>query len=155
MRPIGGRLSRGDGEGLSSADLPSQPPLSVEETGPAQEETPGLVSVSACPWPRYSVCASVFVNVSACHPCVIICCPFGCHGKIHWCLCLFMFSPSHGHSWRWNQLLLCHLQGLSLPFCFWLSNSHHIHAFRYCLNYVFICITLLEFQCDFEYQSHR
>lgn len=30
---------------MSSADLPSQPPLSVEETGPAQEETSGLVSV--------------------------------------------------------------------------------------------------------------
>ncbi|KAI4815105.1 hypothetical protein KUCAC02_005268, partial [Chaenocephalus aceratus] len=37
-----GRLSRGDGEGLSSADLPSQPPLSVEETWSAQEETSGL-----------------------------------------------------------------------------------------------------------------
>lgn len=44
----GGRLSRSDGEGLSSVDLPSQPPLSVEETGPAQAETSGLVSVSLC-----------------------------------------------------------------------------------------------------------
>ncbi len=118
VRPTGGRLSRGDGEGLSSADLPSQPPLSVEETGPAQEETSGLVSVSVslCVCVCVCGCGTVFVNISVCHQCVIICCLFGCHGKIHWCLCLFISSPSHGHSWRWNQFLLRHLQCLSLPF---------------------------------------
>lgn len=54
----GGRLSGSDGEGLSSVDLPSQPPLAVEETGPAQAETSGLVSVSLCLWVRlwYSMC---------------------------------------------------------------------------------------------------
>lgn len=52
--PTGGRLSGSDGEGLSSADLPSQPTLSVEETRPAQAETPGLVSVSLC------VCVRVY-----------------------------------------------------------------------------------------------
>ncbi len=60
VRPIGGRLSRGDGEGLSSADLPPQPPLSVEETGPAQEETPGLVSDSVC------VCVCACVTIVQC-----------------------------------------------------------------------------------------
>lgn len=43
--PIGGRFSRRDGEGLPPAHLPPEPPLSVEEAGPAQEETSGLVSV--------------------------------------------------------------------------------------------------------------
>ncbi|XP_015245375.1 PREDICTED: leucine-rich repeat-containing protein 75A-like [Cyprinodon variegatus] len=45
IRPLpqdGRRFSGSDGEGLPSADLPSQPPLSVEETRAAQEETSGL-----------------------------------------------------------------------------------------------------------------
>lgn len=46
--PTGGRFSWGDGEGLSSAHLPSKPALTMEETGPAQEKTPGLVSVCVC-----------------------------------------------------------------------------------------------------------
>ena len=45
---IGGRLSWSNGEGLSSADLPPQPPLSVEETRHSQEETSGLVSGFQC-----------------------------------------------------------------------------------------------------------
>ena len=51
------------------------------------------VCVRVCVSLRYSMC------LSACHQCVIICCSFGRHGKIHWCLCLVIFSPSHGHSW--------------------------------------------------------
>lgn len=35
-----------------------------------------------------AVCVSVFASISVCHQCVIICCPFGCHGKIHRCLSL-------------------------------------------------------------------
>lgn len=46
--PPGGRLSRGDGEGLSPADVSSEPPLSVEEAGPPEEEASGLVSESLC-----------------------------------------------------------------------------------------------------------
>lgn len=87
MFPLGGRLSWSDGKSLSSADLPSQSPLSVEETRPTQEEASGLVSVFICAFvcgvcmPIIKYVSLFLLSLSVYHLCVISF-PFRYHGKI-------------------------------------------------------------------------
>lgn len=62
---------------MSSADVSPQSPLSVEETGSAEEETSGLVSVSVCVCGCASVCVRARLCVLLLSQCVIVDRPCG------------------------------------------------------------------------------
>lgn len=70
-----------------------------------------------------TVCASVFVNISVCHRCVIICCLFGCHGEI--------FSLLSTLSCRLKHHIRCVALNNTILFFNWQQRQSHVTHILY------------------------